>query len=734
MMKRQPDLGRGVTSLSAGLISGVLTVTMGIAFAALIFSGPLSGFISRGLSLILWSALVIGTFVAWTSSYRGTVARPHEIPAAILALIASIITSEMHLTASAEEMYITVVAAIAVTSFVTGLFFLALGTFNAGNLIRFIPYPVIGGFLAGTGLLLVKGALGVMTDRAVTSSTLTFFIQCDVAMKWLSGLMLAVILFGVLRRWNHYLVMPIWLAASIGLFYLMVWTVGASVEEARAQGWLIGSLHETRLEIPFSSASLTRIDWGLILTQAGRIGTILILSCISLLLNASGLELVARQEIDLNRELKSIGAANILASAGGGTVGIHSLSLSALGHTMGANSRLIGLFSAGVGGFVLFFGGSLLSYFPKPVMGGVLLFLGFSFLYQWLVESWLKLPKTDCVLIWLILIAINTFGFLEGVGIGILVAVVIFVYHYSRVSVVKQALSGIHYHSNVDRTPEQQQTLAAKGNALYILKLQGFIFFGTANNLHDQVCRRATAENMPPLLYAALGFRFVNGVDSSAANSFAKMKLYAESHDYVLIFSGLSAILLKEFRRGGFSLEENAHFRIFPDLDRAIEWCENQMLAFRGVDAPERDLPLEDQLRTFFPDPDKMARLKQYLEKKQVPPGHCLIHQNDPPHSLYFLESGRITVQMQNEAGQVVRLRTGGPGTVVGELGLYLRSPSTASVITEQESVFYRLTAAALTRMEEDDLEIAAAFHKFMVHRLGRRLIYTNRSLQALMD
>jgi len=733
-MKRQPDSGRWVTSLSAGLISGVLTVTMGIAFAALIFSGPLSGFISRGISLILLSTLIIGTFVAWTSSYKGTVARPHEIPAAILALIASLITTKMLPTASLEGMFITVVAAIAVTSFMTGLFFLALGTFKAGNLIRFIPYPVIGGFLAGTGLLLVKGALGVMTDRAVTFSTLTCLMQSDVAMKWLSGLVLAMILFGVIRRWSHYLIMPLWLVASIGLFYLMVWLVGAPVEDVRAQGWLIGSLHETRLDIPLSAASLTQIDWGLILTQAGRIGTILILSCISLLLNASGLELVVRREIDLNHELKSVGVANLLAGAVGGTVGIHSLSLSALGHTMGTNSRLIGFISALLGGSILFFGGSLLSYFPKPIMGGVLLFLGFSFLYQWLYESWFKLPKIDCVLIWFILIVIDAFGFLEGVGVGILVAVVIFVYNYSRVSVVKQALSGIHYHSNVDRTPDQQQMLTEKGDALYLLKLQGFIFFGTASNLHDKVCRRAAAENMPPLLYAALDFRFVNGVDSSAANSFAKMKLHAESHDYVLIFSGLSPILLNQFRRDGFPLEENAHFRIFPDLDRAIEWCENQMVAFRGVYAPRGDLLLEDQLRTFFPDPEKMARLKQYLEKKQVPPGHCLIHQNDPPHSLYFLESGRITVQMQNEAGQVVRLRTGGPGTVVGELGLYLRSPSTASVITEQESVFYRLTAEALTHMEETDLEIAAAFHKFMVHRLGQRLIYTNRSLQALMD
>jgi SulP family sulfate permease len=129
-----------------------------------------------------------------------------------------------------------------------------------------------------------------------------------------------------------------------------------------------------------------------------------------------------------------------------------------------------------------------------------------------------------------------------------------------------------------------------------------------------------------------------------------------------------------------------------------------------------------------------LARFMRYLEKRRVPKGTCLIRQDDPPHSLYFLESGQITVQLETEQGQHVRLRTAGPGTVVGELGLYLRSPSTASVITEEESVFYRLTVDALEQMEKGDTEIAAAFHKFMVHRLGQRLIYTNRSLKALMD
>ena len=733
-MKTEFNTNKLISSLTAGLISGVLTITMGIAFAALIFSGPLSAFVSRGIHLILLSALIIGACAAFTSSYAGTVARPHEIPAAILALVAGIIAANMPPSANAEQTYITVVAAMAVTSLATGVFLLALGSFRAGNLIRFIPYPVIGGFLAGTGLLLVKGALGVMTDTPITLSALPGLLAPGVALKWLAGFILAASLFALLRWRNHYLIMPLWLVFSVGLFYVIVYFSGASLVEVREQGWLIGSLKTAGFALPFTPSSLTRIDWTLIFSQAGRIGTILILSCMSLLLNASGLELVVREEIDLNRELKAAGASNLLAGLAGGPVGIQSLSLSALGFTLGAKSRLIGLFSALLCGSILFFGSSLLSYFPKPVMGAVLMFLGFSFLYQWLYESWFKLPKLDCILIVVILVVIGVFGFLEGVGAGIGVAIVIFVYNYSHVSVIKHNLSGVHYHSNVDRTPDQQKVLMARGEALNILKLQEFIFFGTANNLHETIRQRADNQSMTPLQFVILDFRLVNGVDSSAVNSFTKMRIYAEAHGYRLIFTSLSEELLKKLHRGGFLFDQNGHFMTFSDLDRALEWCENQLLNQENAGLTGEVQCLEDELGEFISGEETLRTFFQYLERRIVPEGSYLIHQGDPPHSLYFLESGQVTVQLQTGTGQSVRLRTGGPGTVLGELGFYLRTPSTASVMTEKESTFYRMTVDALKAMEDQHPEIAAAFHKFMVHRMGQKLIYTNKSLQALMD
>ena len=78
----------------------------------------------------------------------------------------------------------------------------------------------------------------------------------------------------------------------------------------------------------------------------------------------------------------------------------------------------------------------------------------------------------------LILVAMNVVGVLQGVGLGLLVAIGLFVYDYSRTSVVRHALSGASFHSNVDRPPFYNQYLRDHADLIYILELQGFIFFG----------------------------------------------------------------------------------------------------------------------------------------------------------------------------------------------------------------------------------------------------------------
>jgi SulP family sulfate permease len=750
---------RFLPGLTAGLVAGVLIIVIEISFAALIFSGDLSAYISQGIGFTLFGALVISVVVALTSSYPGAVALPQDSPAAILAIAAAAIASQMPASAPAASTFFTVVAALVVTSLLTGIFFVALGVFKLGGLIRYVPYPVVGGFLAGTGWLLVQGGIGVMADVSLGLAQLSALVQPATLARWAPGLLFAIALLVVLRRYSHFLIVPTMLLASIGLFYAFLAVIHLPVAEAEAQGWLLGPFPQAGLWQPLPFSALSQINWPVILGQLGSVGTVMAIGVVSLLLNASGLELAARRDIDLDRELRSAGIANCIAGLTGSPVGYQALSLSALGLKLGATSRLVGLVAGALCGVMLFAGGSLISFFPKLVAGGLLVFLGLAFLVEWVYDAWFKLSRAEYLIVILITLAMALVGVLQGVGLGLVLAVILFVVDYSRVGVVKHVFSGTNYSSRVERPRLYKQLLRQKGQWLYILELQGFIFFGTANRLLDQVRQRLSAPGLPAPHFVVLDFRRVSGLDASAVLSFAKLKQLAQGRNLTLIFTQLAPQLQRRLEREVFTGADNAAWHVFPDLDRGVEWCEEQMIqdfADVGLSGQARTArqrleetlaglgrplswwgQLESEDKQHRPKPAStpiIESLMKYLEREDVEAGYYLIREGDAFTSLYFIADGQVTTERGYPDGRKIRLRTMGAGTVVGEVGMYLGSKASASVAADRPSTIYRLSSDKLSEMEKADPAIAAAFHRFMAQLLSERLVSVTDTLQSALE
>jgi SulP family sulfate permease len=723
-------------SLTAGLIATIVTISLEISLAALIFSGDLSQFLAGGIGLMLFGAFAIGVVVALTTSLPGMVGVPQDTPAAILGLVAAGIASGMTAKAAAPQaIYATVLAAIALTSLVTGLLFLLLGWFKLSGFVRYIPYPVIGGFLAGTGWLLSKGALGVMVDMPLTAANLPLLFSPSVLVHWVPGAIFAVGLLLALRRFNHFFITPGALILATALFYGYLAVARISIAQASAGGWLLGPFPQGGLYQPLTPAALSLVDWPMILGQLDKIATIFALSIISLLLNASGLEVAVQKDLDLNRELQTAGLANLAGGLGGSPVGYQTLGLSALAHRLGAKTRLVNLISALLCGAALFFGASLISYFPKPVLGGMLLFLGLSFMVEWLVDARRHLPLADYLLVWVILGVIAAVGFLEGIAAGIFIAAILFVISYSRVNAIKNILNGRVYHSKVDRPRDHRQILNEHGEQIYILRLQGFIFFGTVQKLLEQIRERLGNRELPPLKFLILDFQRVTRLDSSAVFGITRLKQLSVTNDVLMVWTQVAEGIRRQLERGGLIDETDDSFIILPTLDHGVEWCENRMLATRGVtDLTGFIERIEGQLKRAFPGLKAVDRLMKYLERKEVEEGFYLIHQGDKPDEMYFIESGMVTAQLELPEGRALRLRTMRGGTTVGEMGLYLGDVRTADVIAIRPSTLYRLSAQALKDMAEQDPEVAALLHQWIARLLAERLADNNRTLEALFD
>lgn len=731
-MRRKFDLRELLPILSIGLVDGIIVLPLVISFALLIFSGELAAFATTGIGLVLFGGLIVQLIIGLMSSVPGIIGAPQDSPAAILGLIALTIVARME-GASAQAKFITVVITIILTSIISGLFFVSIGAFKLSRFVRFIPYPVVGGFIAGTGLLLVQGALGVMLGITPSLANLNFLLKAESLLLWMPGVVFGALVLIASRRFNHFLAYPALLIGTIVVFYISMGISGFGPEQMHQMGLLLGPFPQGALwKLPDFSL-LAQVDWKIIVSQSSNIAAVAIISLVSLLLNASALELIAQKDVDLDRELISTGIANLAGGLGGSSVGYHMLGVSSLSFRMGISSRLVSLFAASVTGITLLFGASLLSLIPKLIAGGLIFFVGLSFLTEWLYDAWFQLPRIDYILVWVILIVVGAVGFLEGVGTGIVIAVVLFVVNYSRIDIIKDALTGTSYQSSTERPFEHRQLIRQVGERIQILRLHGFIFFGTSQSLVNHINTRIKDTEREKLSYLILDFQHVSALDSSAVFSFIRLRQLADTHSFHLILTDLNQETKHKLARAGLN-EQDEWIHFFPSLDYGMEWCESNLLLEEGGSAILRIGTLQAQLKKMLPTQEHVDRFMKYLERDEVQQYHIVINKGDPPDSMYFIDSGALTTRLELSKGKFIRLGSQRGGTMVGEMGLFLRQSRTATVVANEPSVLYKLSLNEYNRMMQNDPELAFHLLQWIGRVLSVRLAENNHTLETLLS
>ena len=727
-MTKDSTVSDFIPSLIAGTISGIIFVVSAMALAALIFTGPLSSYLPQGIGILLVGSIIFALFSALTATYPLILSAPQDIPIAILALMAVSIGAGINGQMVAEEAFQFIFVAIGVTSVLVGLFFWILGRFRLGKLVRFIPFPVVGGFLAGTGWLIVKFSFTMMTDMNLTLVNLEHFIESDIFFQWFPGLVFAVVMLLAGRRFSHYLLTPGILTGSIILFYGLMFAQGFTFGELENRGFLLGPFPEGGLFPGFPFEYVPDFRWDLFLVHLPAIATMMILSAISVLFNYSGLELIVKEDFDLDKELRLTGYSNILAGIAGAPAGYLTLNETSLAYNLGSRSRLPSIIVAVFCGIALLIGAQALSIFPKVILGGLLLNLGLEFLVEWLVDTWKRLHKSDYLVIVLILIVIGTVGFLEGIVIGLLMSIALFVINYSKVEVVKYELTGKTFNSNVERSEYLRKILDDNGDQIFILPLQGFIFFGTANKLLQRVLDRIESDTRNSMKYLLSDFRQVTGMDSSAVNSFNKLKIMAENHQFEILLCGLDQDINEQLLIEGIIPDDSNIIQTFVDLDHGLEWCEEQIIQTVLKDSGDLDrLRDNSQFRNMLSD------ISEYLEEQDVPADMVIIEQGKKAGGIYFLESGHFTVRLDSGKGEQIRLKTLGPGTVVGEVSLYLGSEASASVVTDVDCRIYYLSKENFKKLQLEAPEKTTMLHSYVVKLLSDRLAESNATIQALL-
>jgi SulP family sulfate permease len=195
------------------------------------------------------------------------------------------------------------------------------------------------------------------------------------------------------------------------------------------------------------------------------------------------------------------------------------------------------------------------------------------------------------------------------------------------------------------------------------------------------------------------------------------------------VLCGLGDELRQRLEAGGFG-QADREPRYLPDLDRALEWAEQRILAGSAVEAI--DLGCFEQMQDYL-SAGQLSVLQSYLEERQVDAGELLARQGDESDELFFMETCAGSAYIDTAHGETHRVRQSARGTIFGELGFYLGIPRTATVRTDGPGTVFVLTREALERLQTEQPEIAAGFHYYMANLLSERLMFTTRTLRAVL-
>ncbi len=713
-------------------VAAFVAIVNSLAYPTIIFAGPTAASLPIGIGLAFVSAAALGAIMALGGSYKGTVAYTQTQPLVILGLIVGPMAAALHARGADDQILPTILAAVAVASLVCGAFLLTLGSFRLGNLIRYIPFPVMGGFLAGIGWLLLVSGIASLAGFELRYDNVRDLAAPGVLEKWLPAVLIGVALRYAQVQRPHVANLPVALLTTAAAFWIGAWLLGASPAQLHESNWLLAEMPAGGLWHPLQTVEdLRSVAWDLFPSYIAQFATLAVISSIALLLNANAIEIATRRDLDLDHDLKYAGFGNLLCGLGAGLPGYHALNASVLSYRMNAPVRFVGLATALVALAAIFGGSHVLSYVPRVVSGALVTDIALGYLLEWLYRSWQRMGRADFAVLFLVFLTVVFVGLMEAIALGTVAGAVLFVLRYSKIRVARNILSGSSYRSTVDRAEPQLRVLRELGDEIFILRLQGFIFFGTANALVSEV-RHRLANVRPPLRYLVFDFHLVTGMDASAVAGFTKLTQYASDHKFAVVVCEPSDAITALLVRQRIDPERNRNVRFFTDLDHGLEWAESDLLMSSDPAAQAAAASFEALLAQLYPEPADAERFRRYCDSASYDTGAALTRQGATADDILFIESGRVAIMLELPNGHSVRLRSMGPGLVVGEVAFYLGVPRSASVIAVEPTSTRRLSGERLRAMQRDDPRLATVFHEHMARTLSMKLVETNRLVGAL--
>ncbi|KAI9698937.1 MAG: hypothetical protein M1836_003126 [Candelina mexicana] len=670
----------------------------------------------------------------------------------------------------------TTVVAFSISSILTGIIFFLMGACKLGSLTGFFPRHILIGCIGGVGWFLVATGLEVSArldgNLEYNLATLSKLLQVNTIFLWLIPLVLAIIKL-VASIWvTSPFFTPAYFMAIPAVFYFFIAAIPElDLGDLRALGWMFPtpdsdvpfyhfytlygrSLNHTLRSFKAKAVAtdFAAVDWNALAKTIPAMFALTFFGVLHVPINIPALGVETREDnMDVNRELIAHGISNTLSGLAGSIQNYLVYTNSILFYRSGGDSRVAGVLLA-IGTFgILIAGPVIIGYIPVTTVGALIFMLGFELLQDALYKTWGKLHKLEYLTILIIVVTMGAWDFVIGILIGIILACVNFVVQTSQKSAIRATHNGQIAGSTVRRHPVQQRYLGEAGRQTHVLKLTGYLFFGTVVSVENRIRELLGDEafNKTPLRFVVFDLAYVTGLDYSASEAFTRLNRILWAKNVQMIMCGVNSMdeIGRNLRSVG--LFDEGDVQIFSDLNSALEYSENELLKTfyarrdaltasrnirpRSFDVLKNDSrsssheifssprqhhlhqlanttlsehdnhqsskwqdfkqPLPLILQTFQGSTDKSEdfwfRITPYFERKTFRAGAVLYKRGDPSTGFYLLEEGIFRATYELPQGNYYESIVA--GTTCGELPFFSQTEHTATVIAERDSVAWLL-------------------------------------------
>lgn len=702
--------------LAGGVAAAMVVLPQAMAFGVALFSlmdvdaasGALAGLV--GAACLSLASGVLGGTIGLISSPTG--------PA--LALLSG---SVVALSASGLGGG-SLVTALMATIVLAGIIQAAIAVSGGGKLIKFIPYPVVVGFMTGAALLMIQSQLKpifgpwagdvpagwLWIPGATAAATVAFMAASS---KWLPAV-------------------PSTITGLIGGTVVFHILISAGPESAPA-GWVVGALPApASIETGFSLAALRELPALPVLSGALALA---MLASLNTLLASVIADLATETRHNARRELLAQGLGQALAGLSGGMGGSATTGATVVAVRTGAR-RWAGV-TAGAAFLVLvFFFGPAGKLLPIGVLAGIIIHVAAGMIgrdmFDWLHARGTRL---DAMVALLVTIVTVVYDLVTAVGAGVVIAIILFIRSQVETPTIHRRMTGAERHSVRVRTQKERALLLEHGGRIVLYELRGNLFFGTADHLFEELLL-----DLDRPAWVILHLRRVSQVDLTGVNILYQIAARLHAHGGQLMFCevhhelGLGTEVDEILRRVTGKATGNRKTLTFVGSDEALEYAEDALLA--ELESPPaaggRRIELGDADLCRDMSPDQVAALRAVLSTRAVEAGEKLFGAGDQGDKMYLVIRGEVDLRLQTTQHHYKRLANCGPGTFFGEIAFLESGPRTADAFVVQPTELLILDRRGLDRLEHERPDAAVALLVAIANVQGHHLRRSDEEIRRL--